>query len=65
MYLKNLANDYQRMTLSRYLKSSGNILLFMPCNDNPDLIKIANMFKTLAKNMDVYVIENLNDIKND
>ena len=56
-YLKPLINNHQKVTLSRYTKGNGNILLFMPCNENSDLIKIANMFKTLAKNMDVYVIE--------
>ncbi len=61
VYLKNLVNDYQKVTLSRYIKGNGNILLFVPCNENPDLIKIANILKILAKNMDVYVIENLND----
>ena len=65
MYLKNLANDYQKVTLSRYLRGSGSILLFMPCNENSDLIKIANMFKTLAKDTDIFVIENMKDIKND
>lgn len=56
MYLKSLINNYQKVTLSRYLKGSGNILLFMPCNENPDLIKIANMIKTLTKDTDIFVI---------
>ena len=57
MYLENLVNEYQKVTLSRYTKGNGNILMFVPYNENPDLIKITNMFKTLAKNMDVYIIE--------
>lgn len=61
MYLENLVNDYQKVTLSRYTKGNGNILLFIPCNENPDLIKITNMLKTLAKDTDIFVIENMKD----
>ena len=60
-YLKLLINNHQKVTLSRYIKGNGNILLFVPCNENPDLIKIANMFKTLAKDSDTFVIENMKD----
>ena len=65
MYLENLVNEYQKVTLSRYTKGNGNILMFVPYNENPDLIKITNMLKTLAKNMDVYIVEDMQDIKND
>ena len=64
-YLKPLINNHQKVTLSRYTKGNGNILMFMPCNENPDLIKITNMLKTLAKNMNVYIVEDMQDIKND
>ena len=63
MYLKSLINNYQKISLNRYVRGHGNILLFMPCNENPGLIKIANMIKTFAKDTDIFVIEDLNDIK--
>lgn len=59
MYLKSLINNYQKISLNRYVRGHGNILLFMPCNENPGLIKIANMIKTFAKDTDIFVIEDL------
>ena len=58
-YLTPLLNDYQKVSLCRYIQGNGNILMFVPCSDNPDLIKILNIIAKLAAEKDVYIIKDM------
>ncbi len=60
-YLKPLINNYQKTSLTRYIRGHGNILMFIPCFEDSDLIKLSDMFKSLAIEKDLYIIENMKD----
>lgn len=60
-YLNVLINNHQKTSIARYIQGHGNILMFVPCLKNPDLIRISQMIKVLAEDNGIYVIENMGD----
>ena len=51
-YMQNFVNVHQKVTLSRYQRCSGDILIFVPNSKNLGLIK------DFATQLGVFVIEN-------